>query len=402
MTQILKKLIEKFLRRIGLELKRYKKNDQFEQMITFKEKNSEKGNALISYISGQFLKKNGKDIPVTHTHYLETYLIAKAIADSGYCVDVIDYRSKRFFPGKKYNLFVGVRTNFERITNYLGDECIKIVHLDTSHWLHNNTSGYQRCLSLKKRRGAVIKSFKTVEPNWAIEKADCATMLGNEYTERTYKYSGKPIYRLSVPTCIEYTWNNKKSYVEKKRNYIWFGSSGLVHKGLDIVLEAFKQMPEYQLYVCGPIVEDEGFVHCYKEMLFNTPNIHLEGWVDVTSDKFNEIINNCIGIVYPSCAEGQAGSVVTCMRAGLIPIVSKESGVDVYDFGMLLQECSIEEIKKSVSRISGLKTGIIKEMSLKAWKYANKTHSKENYVSNFQKAIESITTKELDYEESKI
>lgn len=124
----------------------------------------------------------------------------------------------------------------------------------------------------------------------------------------------------------------------------------------------------------------------------------MEGWVDIRSAKFKEIINRCIGIIYPSCSEGQAGSVVTCMQAGLIPIVSKESGIDVYDFGILLQESSVEEIKKTISRISDLKTEIIREMSLKTWKYANKNHSREHYVFQFKKAIQCITTKELDYE----
>lgn len=257
MTKIILNIINNFLRKVGIEIKRYKIDDKFEQLITLEGKNTEKGNALISYIGGQFIKDNGKNIPVTHTHYLESYLIAKAIADLGYCVDIIDYRSKRFIPKKNYKLFVGVRTNFERISNYLSNKCLKIVHLDTSHWLHNNTAEYQRCLSLKKRRGEVIKSFKTVEPNWAIEKSDSATLLGNEYTEKTYKYSGKTIYKLPVPTCIEFSWNNNKSYVDNRRNYLWFGSSGLVHKGLDIVLETFEQLPEYHIYVCGPVNEDE-------------------------------------------------------------------------------------------------------------------------------------------------
>lgn len=54
-----------------------------------------------------------------------------------------------------------------------------------------------------------------------------------------------------------------------------------------------------------------------------------------------------------SCAEGGRGGVVACLPAGLIPIVSRDTSVDVNDdYEMVLEYSTIEEIKESVQNLS--------------------------------------------------
>jgi hypothetical protein len=47
----------------------------------------------------------------------------------------------------------------------------------------------------------------------------------------------------------------------------------MVHKGLDLVLEAFADMPEYHLTVCGPIQKEQDFERAYYRELYQVPNI---------------------------------------------------------------------------------------------------------------------------------
>lgn len=42
-----------------------------------------------------------------------------------------------------------------------------------------------------------------------------------------------------------------KSISSSRRNFLWFGSVGLIHKGLDIVIDAFKELPDLSLNVYG-------------------------------------------------------------------------------------------------------------------------------------------------------
>jgi hypothetical protein len=54
-----------------------------------------------------------------------------------------------------------------------------------------------------------------------------------------------------------------------------------------------------------------------------------------------------------SCAEGGRGGVVACLHAGLIPILSRDTSVDVNDDDeMVLEYSTIEEIKESVQNLS--------------------------------------------------
>ncbi len=59
--------------------------------------------------------------------------------------------------------------------------------------------------------------------------------------------------------------------------------------------------------------------------------------------------------MFVSAAEGGAGSVITCMHTGLIPIVNYETSVDVHEnYGVLLKNSSIAEIQSAVRRIANL------------------------------------------------
>jgi glycosyltransferase involved in cell wall biosynthesis len=156
------------------------------------------------------------------------------------------------------------------------------------------------------------------------------------------------------------------------------------------VLEAFANNDNYHLYVCGPLHEEKEFQKVYGKELYETPNIHAIGWVDVTSPQFLEITKKCVGVVYPSCAEGGGGAALQCMHAGLIPIVTYEASVDVGDFGVILKRCSIEEIQHSIEMVSDLPREDLMSRSKKTWEYARAHHTRERFAEEYQKTIKKI------------
>ncbi len=277
--------------------------------------------------------------------------------------------------------------NFQRNAQLLNRDCLKILHIDTANWLFNNSAEYRRCLEVQKKRGVSLKSFRPCEPNWAIEYADCATILGNDFTVSTYEYAGKPLFRVPIPTCTVSPWAAHKDYDQCRNNFLWLGSYGLVHKGLDLVLEAFAEMPNYRLTVCGGLEKELEFKKAYHRELYQTPNIRTIGWVDVASKKFPQIANECVGLIYPSCSEGQSGAIVTCLQAGLIPVISNESGVDVQDFGFLLNGYSVNEIKTSIHTVSPLSSQELESRAHKALEYARANHSRDNFSEVYKNTI---------------
>jgi hypothetical protein len=346
------------------------------------------GRVLVSYVLEPFLRPPGVDISRDHTHHWESWQIAQTFLERGFRVDVISYLNRRFVPSHGYDLFFSARTNLQRVSSALPGGCRKVAHLDTAHWLVNNTAAYQRLLDLQRRRGITLSNAKMVEANWAIEHADLGTVLGNDFTMATYRYAGKPLHRIPISAPEVYPWDETRSFERARRRFLWFGSSGFVHKGLDLVLEAFVRMPELELVVCGPFADEQPFLAAFHRELFETPNIRAVGWVDVASEQFREIARSCVGLVYPSCSEGGGGSAITCMHAGLIPVVSVETSVDVGDGGIVLRENTIDAICATVQALAGRSAQDLESQAREAWQLARARHTRERFAAAFAEFVD--------------
>jgi hypothetical protein len=384
-------LLRRAMRVVGLEISRYR--PEFDpRCVSLAETPGTqfKGNVLLSYILAPFLLKPGQPVSTTHNHHLESVLIARTFQDLGYAVDIIDYRNHEFVPAKNYAFFVSARTHLETIARRLNEDCIKIAHLDTAHFLFNNAAAYARALALQQRRGVTSTSIRVVEHNLAIEYCDYASVLGGKFCMDTYRYAGKPMFRLPVPTIRTYPLNQDKNFEACRNHFIWLGSVGLVHKGLDLTLEAFAQTPNLELTVCGRLDWEKDFTRVYHSELYETSNIHPMGWVDVAGPQFLDLADRCIAVVFPSCSESESCSVLTCMQAGLIPIVTYEAGIDVQDFGILLKDASVGEIQGAIERLAKLPASHLKEMSRKAWEYTRDNHDPDRYVETYRAMISQI------------
>jgi glycosyltransferase involved in cell wall biosynthesis len=386
-----KKLVRSLLERGGLEVHRRNWNLHRDAFVRLRPEGTPRGRVLLGYIIDPFLQDDGR-VPTSHTHYWESVQMARTFLDLGYAVDAISYRNDQFVPEDDYAVYFAARTNFQRIAELLNEECIKVAHLDMAHWLFNNSAVLNRALDLQRRRGITLGDHRRMqEENLAIEYADCATVLGNDFTLSTYEYAGKPLYRLPVPSCSEYESPRGKDFQLCRNRYLWFGSTGLLHKGLGLALEAFAGMPEYHLTVCGPVDREPQFKRAYRAELYEAPNIETVGWTDVEGSKFREIIRSCAGLVYPSSSEGMSGSVVTCMQAGLIPLVSYQSGVDVEPrFGRILDDCTVDGIRAAVRSLSARSPGDLEGMACAAWDEARQRYTRAEYARRFREVVAHV------------
>jgi hypothetical protein len=390
LTSTIKNGLKAFVNASGLEIRRY--TPRFDaHCVTLPPAGAPKGRVLLAYIIDPFLVKPGQPVSTGHTHHGESVLIAEAWRSYGYSVDVIDYRNHEFIPRKRYDFFVSARTHLETIAARLNPDCVKIAHLDTSHYATNNHASYTRLLDQQRRRAfSLPDSARFVEPNRAIEHAHYGVVLGNDITVGTYQYAGKPLFPIVVPAAFNVPWNADKNFRECRNRFLWFGSGGLVHKGLDLTLEAFAGMPEMHLTVCGPVETEKDFERAYYKELHQTVNIHTVGWVDIAGAEFRRIARNTVGIVYPSCAEGQAGAVVNCLSTGLVPIISRESGLAVNEFGLMLNGSTVEDIQSAVRQVAALTAEELGVRAHRAWEYAAVHHSHDAYREAYGTIVQTI------------
>ena len=396
-SMVLKELVKIFASKCGVEIRRKRSASSSFRFISLNSNNQSKGDVLLSYLLDPFLASENDSLFDNHTQYWECLQMARTFTDLGYTVDVINSLSppdEKFVGAKKYSFYVDTYKNIDTIAPLLDKECIRIYHITRAHWLFNNAAESKRCLELQQRKAVTIKPRRQVQPYFGIELANYGITVGNEFTISTYAYANKPIYRIPITTSAEYPWPESKDYGACRRNFLWLGGRGAVHKGLDLVLDVFRGMPDYNLIVCGDIRKEDDFETAYFRELYETRNIKTLGWIDVRSGDFSRVIGSCVGIINPSCAEGCSGSVIQGMHAGLIPVVSRESGVDVDDFGIVLKESSISEIKSSVVEISSLHETELKSMSRKAWEFARANHTRERFAEEYRKVIAAIISQQ--------
>jgi hypothetical protein len=357
------------------------------------------GNALLSYGTKVFEDiQKGKDISKRHSTGWEIYTISKLLLESGFDVDVIDYTNESFVPKKEYSILIDVLSNLERLSPLLPDQCIKIFHPCWSHWIYHNQAIYSRLFDLKARRNIVLKPKKLIKPNLSADIADCITQRGHGLVAETYSYTNKPVLKIRHSSIFEYDRPPKDNYDACRKNFIWIGGFGCISKGLDLLLDVFTELADHHLYICSRIAQEPDFESAFDKELNHTENIHNLGFIEVNSETFNQLAKKCIALIYPSCTELSSGSVITSMHAGLIPAVSKECGVDVGDFGLVLDKCSVEEIKNMVLNLSSASIGDLEERSLKGWEYAKINHTQKGFEEDYRNALSHIVKQKAQIE----
>jgi glycosyltransferase involved in cell wall biosynthesis len=358
---------------------------------SFRPEGKIRGQVLLAHEIDALLLEPGAPVPVSHNNLGEARAMLEALLEQGFAVDAISRLRTRFRPRKRYDLFIAPRANLAPIAARLNADCIKVAHLDTSHWLFNDAAVFARERELLARRGVALESHKFVSPNAAIETADYATLLGNGFDYETYAFAGKPIFQVPNPAAVLYPWFADKDFAACAGRFLWIGSAGLVHKGLDLVLEAFARMPELHLTVCGPIKADPAFEAAFRRELYQTPNIETLGWVDIASPEFADRLKRTVGLIYPSCAEACCGTVINSMQAGLIPLVSVESGIDIEpDFGVLLAANSVAAVEQAVRALAARPGPELAAMARRAWTVARASYTRERYRQVFGAAIARI------------
>ncbi len=350
-----------------------------------------RGRALLSYIVDPLLDPE-REIEHSHTHYWESMTMARILVEQGWAVDAISWTNLGFQPSCDYDLVIDVRLNLERLAPLVGPACVKLLHSDTAHWSVHNAAQEARYRALEERRGVSLLRHKQLPENRAIEHADLCTYLGNDFTRATYAFAGKPMFRIPVSVPFQYPWADDKDFEAVRRRFLWFGSGGLVHKGLDLVLEAFAGLDGFELIVAGPIQHERDFERTYAGELYRTPNIRTLGWVDTHPDHFPALAAQCLGLVYPSCSEGGGSSALTCMHAGLVPLITPQTSVDLTpERGVLLREASIEGIREAVRELSSRPVTQSRELARAAWEWSRAHHTRERWAEHYRDFARTLT-----------
>jgi glycosyltransferase involved in cell wall biosynthesis len=346
------------------------------------------GKALLSFLTQPVVDELQGIITYQFSNTGLARTIPKVLNQLGYEVDIINWDDQGEGVSDLYDVAIlhGGK-NFENLKNTINHS--KLIYLSTgSYWKYHNSKEEERFSNFKKRSHHTLPFDRIIESseeaiNYAAEAIIC---IGNEATRQTYS-KFENVFALPI-ACYEDAYNKSALEITNgQRNFLFYSGGGNIHKGLDLILEAFAGSV-LDLYICSSL--DSEFESYYKKLLYEAPNIHYCGLVDPRSPQFYEIMKKCTFSLLASCSEGNPGSVVECMQRGLIPLVTEESHLDVDGFGLTIEEGSVAGIKKIITKASRLDYEQLIMMSSISKKAAETNHSIKNFETSLAENINKI------------
>lgn len=368
----------------------YKKIIEHRGIIYNIYKTNYKKNVLISYITQPFLYKN----LYKHTNTQEALAIAEAFNNLRFNIDICHFTLSSNLNYKKYNCIFGFGTP---LTNsfYQNTNAIKIYYGTGMHIYHQNSSTISRIKEVYKKKGSLLPESGRIIPYTYIEQtsfADAMILLGNDTVADTYrKYYDGPIFTQHASyfenILLEDALN--KNWAQSQKHFLWFGSLGAIHKGLDLLLDVFPSFPEYHLHICGLNPQEQNFFQAYRTEL-NAPNIHNYGFINTQSLTYKKLINKCAYVILPSCSEGQATSVLSVMCNGLIPVITKYCGLNIQDFTFQIHTLDSSGIISAIENLKKLAPNECAELAKKCLNYTRQHHSIQSYRYELMQNLSKI------------
>ena len=365
--------------------------------VTVRTSGKRKGIVLLSFITGPFTLAPGEFYTDPHSNYWVALEITRLLTERGYDVDVINWNDTRFIPRKKYAACIDMQYNLKRLSPLLGPDCIKIMHVVASYPPFQNDAEQKRLRALEKRKGVLLPPQRTDPTTSDPTYADFIEGYGNKTVHGTYPGVGKNIIPIPVPTMETYDFPTRKNFAEARKHFLWFGGGGAILKGLDLVVETFASLPHLKLSIIGPAAYEKEFEELYAKELqlpnitrYGRPRINEKGENLVDGRDIREIYDQCGAIIFLSASEGGGGATVQAMQAGLYPIVTPNTGIDERAPSTVVDDLSIENIRKTVEDFSILPPEKVEELDRAAWVFAREHNSKETFTEAYNNFLDAV------------
>lgn len=212
------------------------------------------------------------------------------------------------------------------------------------------------------------------------KKADTIVCLGEP---SYFSHLGKPVYRV-WPSALKNPKFSLDFSKKKKTNFLVYGVDGFVHKGNDLLVELFLKHSDWNLYLCGARGAEKA-----KEAGYRLPqNVHACGFVDTLSEKFLELAGKCYYLLLPSCSESPSTSVLTGLRHGILPIVTKGNGLDELGaYCTFFDDFHLESIERTIEQAIARDESLLRRQAAEALEYADVHYTLEEYTKSMNEVL---------------
>jgi len=322
------------------------------------------GDVLLYYKTDAIFSKRLRN-SYKHTNDSEVIEFIKVLHELGYRVDLVDraasWEDVQALLDKKYIMYIANAAGNSaplhvKISRAIDAAC-KVYYAAGPEPGKSNELVHKRHAEFEERTGSKCVRRRVLrEANFEerLDNMDAVFYVGSDFSASTFRtVCSLPLFRIRPSTSPSLHLDVSSLRKKSPKCFLYFGGNGLICKGLDLVLESFDGLSNLSLDVCGPGNEAD-FWDYYQPLLLRNPQIKFHGFVDVNGSLFERLTAKAGFNIFPSCSEGCATSVVTTMRRGLIPVVTRESGVDLGRFGFSLEDISVRNIRNVVNSLSSM------------------------------------------------
>lgn len=342
----------------------------------------------------------GKEQPKIHSNFTECRTIAKCFDRLGYSVDCVS-RTKTGIDYSCYDIVFGINGNafmgaFSADRNI---KPLKVFYSVGSETIYNYRVTALRNRDFYDRHGVWLLDSNRYMPGdartyYETAFSDAVICLGDEYIFSHYvnedvlsgKYRWLPaFYFPAVESPV------KKDFSKCRRTILWFGSSGMVHKGLDIAIDFVLEHPEFTLHVCGGSRLETAFWNYYKPKIKACGNIHIHGFVNIESELFANILSQCGILLNPSISEGCAVAVLNVLGNGaLLPVYSEATGINLSQVGVCVSQVTYRNFEEALLQVDSISLEEFEEKAYAAHHFVKENYTLEKYEENMFSLLKKI------------
>ena len=212
--------------------------------------------------------------------------------------------------------------------------------------------------------------------------SDVGIAMSGSFNIKGMKSTLSLIYQIPVNAIKNLPYEvGRKDMEWARRRFVWFGSRGLIHKGLDILIDAFRDLPDCQLDIYGAPHSE---ISCWTL----PPNVTNHGSICVQSDEYvREVVGQHAFVISLSCSEGMQSGIATCMMSGLIPLVTPETGYDDCPHALFFDDWHLESVRDRIRLCSEMQPCRLFELETAVQKYAEEHYTADAYQCMFNKIM---------------
>ena len=328
--------------------------------------------------------------------YFQGLAMLTQLVDAGFVVDVYEKDRLNFNKNtEQYSLVIDEGNSLAFIPAF--PHQTKVFFATGLKWDRWNFNEVQRIQWFYEKYGFYVMPRRQLLPVFSDTAADYILFKGITEEMTDLNPSAKR-FQLAMPVDYE---PETVSRDLSRREFMWIGSKGSVFKGLDIVVDAFKEMPDMKLHLFGPVNKEQFIFKWLQDQLKNHPNISYHGYADYRSNQFLEIIKNCVAHVYPSAGENGCATLAQTCHFGLIPISTTTANNQASNLGYTIGGATRNELVQqtidAARTVYSLSDDEVKTKSDELISFAKARFTRDAFIKSFDQFLGFLSNPQMNF-----